>query len=100
MAQDQNIERFLSSISLFHTLNKKQIKHLANSTTRRSYKAGEDIVRQGDPATALYVILRGRVSINKDGRELRELGSGDYFGEMALLDEYPRSATATAVEPT
>ncbi len=57
------------------------------------------------PATTLYVIRNGRVKIslqNEEGTEvtLALFGAGDFFGEMALLDDMPRSATATAVEPT
>ncbi|MGD0562896.1 MAG: Crp/Fnr family transcriptional regulator [Roseiarcus sp.] len=62
----------------------------------RSFRAGETIFREGDTATELYVIERGRVKISLGNRLLDELDDNGIFGEMALIDNEPRSATATA----
>jgi len=65
-------------------------------TTPRTFKAGETIFREGDPATELYVIQSGRVEIRLGNRLLNTLSERHIFGEMALIDAAPRSATAIA----
>jgi len=62
----------------------------------RAFKQGETIFREGDPATELYVIKSGRVDISTGNRLLATLGDHGIFGEMALIDKTPRSATVTA----
>ncbi len=62
----------------------------------RSFKQGEIIFREGDPATELYVIKSGRVDITTGNRLLATLDDNGIFGEMALIDKTPRSATVTA----
>jgi CRP-like cAMP-binding protein len=62
----------------------------------RAFKQGEIIFREGDPATELYVIKSGRVEISTGNRLLATLDDHGIFGEMALIDKTPRSATVTA----
>ena len=62
----------------------------------RMFKEGEVIFREGDPATELYVIKSGKVDINSGNRLLATIGENGIFGEMALIDKEPRSATVTA----
>jgi CRP/FNR family transcriptional regulator, cyclic AMP receptor protein len=64
---------------------------------RRSFKAGELIFRQGDPASEMYVIESGNVEIRSDRLLIDTLGSKSIFGEMAIVDGEPRSATALAL---
>jgi CRP/FNR family cyclic AMP-dependent transcriptional regulator len=63
----------------------------------RRFKAGETIFREGDPATEVYVIQSGRVEIQLGNRLLDTIEANEIFGEMALIDDKPRSATAIAV---
>jgi len=63
----------------------------------RSFKAGETIFREGDPADELYVIQEGRVGVQNGNRMLDTLDSKTIFGEMALVDNAPRSAAAIAI---
>ncbi len=63
----------------------------------RDFKAGEVIFNQGDPASELFVIKSGKVEIRLGNRRLAALSDHDIFGEMALIDAAPRSATAVAV---
>lgn len=98
-------EKLLSRVSLFHSLNKKHIAQLARSTTTQTYEPGQVIVAQGDTGLGLYVIASGSVDVRKErpGHEpvtLNTLGPGQVFGEIALLDDYPRSATVVAHETT
>ena len=93
----------LAAAPLLADLDTKIIKRLAKAGTRRTYAPGEWIIQQGAPALALYVILRGHARAEKDGEQDRtpsELYAGDFFGELALIEEHPRTASVKAVEET
>ena len=62
----------------------------------RLFKQGEIIFREGDPATEIYVIKSGKVDVSSGNRQLATIGENGIFGEMALIDKAPRSATVTA----
>jgi len=95
---------FLKRVPLFEDLDRRSLESIANSAVEQSYQAGQDIVRQGDTGVGAFIIRSGRVEVvqERDGSTERigELRSGDVFGEMALLDEFPRSASVRAIEPT
>jgi CRP/FNR family transcriptional regulator, cyclic AMP receptor protein len=97
-------EETLGKVKLFEGLRPKQIKTLAKWATRRHFQQDQAIVTQGQLGVGLYCIESGRVSVAIDTPsgplELRKMGVGEAFGELALLDDKPRSATVTAVEPT
>ena len=100
-----NTEETLSQVPLFSQLSRKDLKRLAKGTVSRHSSKGEVIVKEGERAVAFYLILSGRVEVVKgaDGaspRVLNTLGPGDFFGEMALLDGYLRSASVRALEDT
>jgi CRP-like cAMP-binding protein len=65
-------------------------------TELRSFKAGETIFAVGDPPEHMYVVKTGEVDIDRDGRIVETIGPDGFFGEMALVDSHPRSATARA----
>lgn len=90
----------LKRIPLFqHLTYKEQTAVLAIASTR-TYPAGREIVVEGQPGDELFVVVRGRVEVEKGGVEIAELKSGGHFGEMGLIDNAPRSATVRATEPT
>ena len=95
---------FLKHVRLFEDLDKKSLEAIANAAVEQSYTAGQDIVRQGDTGVGAFIIRSGRVETLQDRngteRRLGEMKTGDVFGEMALMDEFPRSATVRALEPT
>ena len=98
-------EDVLASASLFSELSRRDLKRLAAATITRAYKKGDVIVKQGENAVAFYLITKGRVSVVRGAEgesqtALAALGPGEFFGEMALLDSYPRSASVVAVEDT
>ncbi|MDX1438625.1 MAG: cyclic nucleotide-binding domain-containing protein [Rubricoccaceae bacterium] len=91
-------EEVLLSIPLFADLSRREIPVLQRLLHRREYVAGESIFTQGEPGLGMYIIAKGKVSIQSEptGRELVLLSDGDFFGEIALLNEVIRSATARA----
>jgi len=98
-----NIE-FLKRVPSFEDLDERSLEAIANAAVEQHYQAGQEIVRQGDTGVGAFIIRSGKVDIlqERDGKEtkLATLGPGEVIGEMALLDEFPRSATARAAEPT
>jgi CRP-like cAMP-binding protein len=95
---------FLRKVPLFEDLDDRSMRAIQNVMVERSYAPGQDIVRQGDTGVGAFIIRSGRCEVLQErGSEqvrIGELGPSDFFGEMALLDEFPRSATVRAVEPT
>jgi CRP-like cAMP-binding protein len=93
----------LPRIPLFSSLSPDRLKHLIERVALRTAEPGEPIVRQGERGGALFVVVRGRVQVVLDGpppRTLAHLDEGAFFGELALLTDFPRSATVAADEPT
>lgn len=68
--------------------------------TSHAFNAGEKVFKQDDAATHLYIVRSGRIQIVTYGTILENVGAGGVFGEMALIDQAPRSAAAIAMEPT
>jgi|SRR5579859_1463602 len=95
----------LARVGLFADLSSAELIGLASLMRPRAYARDEVIYLRGDPGTAFYVVATGRVKItltSPDGKELilRRFGPGDFHGELALLDDQPRSADAVATEPS
>ena len=90
----------LGQVPIFENLTPKELKDLTQLTHERSYKANEPVFKKLAPGEGMYVILKGTVEIKDpdSNTTFATLGSGDFFGELALLDEEPRSAMAVATE--
>jgi CRP-like cAMP-binding protein len=91
-------EDVLRNIPLFADLSRRELAALQRLLHRREYVAGESVFTQGEPGLGMYIIAKGVVSIQSEptGRELVELTDGSFFGEIALLNEVIRTATARA----
>ena len=90
----------LSKVWIFTKLDREDLERIGKSVVPRSFARGGEIVKEGEQAVAFYVIVKGTVEIVKGSEALNTLGPGDSFGEMALLDGFPRSVSVRAVENT
>jgi len=97
--ETQSALSVLKKVPLFRTLSKSELKEVTRIMHRRQYDFDEPIFHEGEPGVGMYIVLDGVISISKGTKdsvqdELAELARGEFFGELALLDESPRSATA------
>jgi CRP-like cAMP-binding protein len=86
----------LADVPLFRNLSRRHLKRVASLARMRRYGPGTSIVRAGDAGSAFFVLLDGTARVVTSKGRVRRLGSGDFFGEMALLDDSPRSANVVA----
>ena len=89
----------LQKYSLFGGMIPDQVERIRPLLVQSAYSAGQSVLREGDPNDSIYFILDGRVQIVKGSRVLSELGEGETFGEMELLDVQPSAATVRALSP-
>jgi HEAT repeat protein len=92
---------FLKSVPLFEGLSLDDVLSVDAALGQEEFLAGETVVRQGEPGTTLFLLARGTASVRlgdgPDGKEVAQLQPGDFFGEMSLFDDQPRSATVVAI---
>jgi CRP/FNR family transcriptional regulator, cyclic AMP receptor protein len=99
MAQiDQKLE-LLKTVPLFKDLSRHDIEQVGQLTEEIDVPAGQVLTREGAPGSEFFVVVDGSVRIDHGGQTIRSLGSGDFLGEIALIDDGPRTATATTVGP-
>jgi len=100
MLSEDSVVSMLGGSPLFAGLKKGQLKAIARSSRERAFKSGDEIVREGELGVGFYLILGGSAEVRRAGRVLTRLGRGQFFGEMGLLDQQPRSADVIALEDT
>ena len=103
--EERSLADLLSKLPVFDGLSRGQLKQIMRILHERTYVDGETIFNEAEPGAGLYIIESGRVAISKQIRDgspvaLAEFVAGNFFGELALIEEIPRSATAKAVEKT
>jgi CRP-like cAMP-binding protein len=99
MAKDPKLE-LLHSIPLFSRLNRRALTRLGQLTDQIDVRAGRVLMRQGESGSEMFIVVSGRLTVERDGRMLSERRAGDFVGEIALLAKGPRTATVTAAEPS
>jgi CRP-like cAMP-binding protein len=105
MPEQEDRVRFLANVPLFRGLKQRQLQALNKRFVSRSYDVGDEIVTQGRGGAGLFVLLSGAaeaVRIRRDGTRavVNAFGPTDFFGELALLDDEPRTASVIAREDT
>jgi CRP-like cAMP-binding protein len=86
----------LKQVPLFKDLSSRDLKQLAGAMNERTYSAGREITTEGESGLGFFVVADGTAIVTIDGQTRRQLGPGDHFGEMALIDGGRRSAQVTA----
>ena len=90
----------LAKAPLFAALSRQELGELAKASEDLEVEEGKTLTREGDLGREFFVIVEGDVSVTQDGNEIRRLGAGDFFGEIALIyDNARRTATVTAASP-
>ena len=98
MRKDAKIER-LSQVPMFSACSRKELGTIAKYTDELHVDADEVLIREGDTGREFYVMVEGKASLSRGGREIAVLGPGSYFGELALLDGQKRDASVTTTTP-
>jgi CRP-like cAMP-binding protein len=98
LRRDAKIE-LLKRAPLFSGCSKRELRALAISADELDLREGTVITREGRPGREFFVLISGTAHVSKKGRKIAQLGAGDWFGEIALLTDSPRTATVTATSP-
>jgi CRP/FNR family cyclic AMP-dependent transcriptional regulator len=97
-SQDTKVEA-LSQAPLFADLSKQELKQLAKASEDLEMPPGTTLCREGDIGSEFFVIVEGEVEVTRNGEQLATRGSGDFVGEIALVEDMRRTATVTAKTP-
>jgi CRP/FNR family transcriptional regulator, cyclic AMP receptor protein len=93
--KDQYLEH-LAKVPLFSACSKKELQTIARASDAVEVRGGKVLVEEGKPGHEFFLIITGNASVKRGRREIAKLGPGQYFGELALLDRGPRSASVIA----
>ena len=89
----------LASVPLFAACSRKDLQRIARASDEVQIPAGRTLMKQDDVGRECFVLVDGKVRVERNGRKVASLGPGAYFGELSLLDKGPRTATVTAESP-
>lgn len=99
MANDDPMIKLLGDVDLFAGLAERDLRKIYSTSDVEEFERGTEIVTQDSPGGMFFVVIDGEVEVKVDGQTAAVLGSGQYFGEMSLLDGEPRSASVSARTP-
>jgi CRP/FNR family transcriptional regulator, cyclic AMP receptor protein len=98
LRRDAKIE-LLKRVPLFAGCSKSELRELAKTADELDLREGTVLTREGRPGREFFVLIEGTARVSKAGRKIAEVGAGDWFGEIALITNGPRTATVTATSP-
>jgi CRP/FNR family cyclic AMP-dependent transcriptional regulator len=98
LQKDAKIE-LLRRVPLFASCSKAELQHVAQFADELDLAEGATLIREGERGREFIVVAEGTVRVSREGQTLRDLGSGDFIGEIALVVDRPRTATVTATSP-
>jgi CRP-like cAMP-binding protein len=91
--------QLLAKVDLFSDLDQRELREVAAAMNEYSYEPGRVVVTEGSGGVGFFIIEEGRAKVTVEGGNVRSLGPGDYFGEIALIADTKRSASVTAESP-
>lgn len=89
----------LKSVPLFQGMTEGALEAVAGLASEVRFAHGQTVTREGDPGDSFFVVVDGVLTVSRRGKPIRDLGPGDFLGEISLIDGRPRSATAIAIGP-
>ncbi|HEX9313299.1 MAG TPA: cyclic nucleotide-binding domain-containing protein [Actinomycetota bacterium] len=95
-----HVIRYFEAVPMFGSVSKGGIRALIQAATEVDLPPGKDVVREGDTDQDLFVIIAGALRVSRRGRRIGDLGTGDFFGELAFLSRGQRTATVTTTSET
>lgn len=98
LGTDEKVKR-IASVPLFSGLSKRELSQVASIADEIDLREGKVLIREGDRGREFFVLLEGQVSVERGKKRLPAMQPGDFFGEVALVSNVPRTATVTATSP-
>jgi CRP/FNR family cyclic AMP-dependent transcriptional regulator len=89
----------IKHVPLFADCSRRELEQIAQIADEIDLAEGKELTRTGQPGREFFVLLEGEADVSKDGETINKLGPGDFFGEIALVEDTPRTATVTATTP-
>jgi CRP/FNR family transcriptional regulator, cyclic AMP receptor protein len=98
LRRNQKVE-LIRKVPLFGHLSKRQLEEIAQIADEIDLREGKEMTKQGARGREFFVLLEGNADVKKNGRRINKMTSGDFFGEIALVSDTPRTATVVATSP-
>ena len=98
LGRDAKVD-LIAKVPLFSHCSKRELEQIASVADEIDLREGKELMREGALGREFFVILEGSAEVTQEGQTINTLGPGDFFGEIALVSDTPRTATVTATSP-